>query len=155
MKPPDLELHHVGCLTSSIEHSVQCFAGTALAVPSGDAVRIDSQRVRVCLLPTASGAFVELVEPDADNRFLNRLLDRNVTFYHVGLLCGDLRASEDAFVANGAKVVNRFSSEAFEGRECVFLLLANGQLVELIERPQDPKVERNQFSSIARPRGLQ
>lgn len=131
---PDLQFHHVGCVVRSIDAALKDYAGTVLEKPVAEPVRVLSQKVRVCFLPTSTETFVELVEPEQDNRYLNRLLDRGVTFYHIGFLCRSVEASERAFTQNGARVFDRFHSEAFEGRLCVFLFTAKGQMIELTER---------------------
>ena len=101
---------------------------------TSEPIRISSQKVLVAFFPVSSGAFVELIQPDPDNQLLNRMLSRGISFYHVGLLCKDLSAREQKFTAAGARVLARFPSEAFGGRECVFLLTKpNGQMVELIQ----------------------
>ena len=130
-----LLLHHVGCLVESIEIAAAEYEATQSGTPAGPSTWISSQRARVLFVSLAPGIFVELVQPDSDNRFLNRLLRRGVTFYHFGSLCSNMKAAELAFAAEGARELTRFSSEAFEGRQCSFFLTATGQMIELIETP--------------------
>jgi hypothetical protein len=61
------------------------------------------------------------------------MLAKGTTFYHLGYLTNDLRSSEQRCVFGGSRVLTRFASEAFEGRECVFLLTPEGQMLELIQ----------------------
>ena len=133
-----VRLHHVGCLVSDIRHGVQRIAQPLSSSLAVEPIRISSQKVVVAFLPLSDSVFLEFIQPDADNQYLNRMLARGTTFYHVGLLCRDLAAKEAEFVAVGARVMTRFSSEAFGGRECVFLMTKpDGQMVELIQDAED------------------
>lgn len=129
----DLQFHHIGCLTRRIDECVQSYSALGFEAPR-ESVRIESQKVRVCFVPMSPTTFIELVEPDPDNAFLTRQLEKNTNFYHLGFLCDDLRQAEGSCISDGAHVVNRFRSEAFDGRECMFLVLTNGQLIELIAK---------------------
>jgi methylmalonyl-CoA/ethylmalonyl-CoA epimerase len=130
-----LQLHHVGCLVQCIETAAAEYGANQLGAAAGASTWISSQRARVMFVASAPNVYIELVQPDSDNRFLNRLLRRGVTFYHLGYLCGNLKFAELALVANGARELTRFCSEAFEGRQCAFFLTAAGQMIELIETP--------------------
>jgi len=135
MNGPAAWLHHCGCLTRTLVETVEAYRpllGPALSVQP---IPIATQKVQVGFIPLGNDTFLELVQPNPDNRFLNRLLDKGVSFYHLGFLCSDLKAKEEELLRLGAKVLARFESEAFEGRECVFLWLPNEQMVELIQAP--------------------
>jgi hypothetical protein len=126
-----LELHHIGCLCESIERAAPSYACVA-AAPVPDAVYITSQKVHVLMLPMANGVALELVQPDSDNRFLQRLLGKGVSFYHLAFLCDDVAGAAVGFP--GARELGSFESEAFAGRRCMFIVLPDGQMIELIER---------------------
>ena len=132
MTETGVNLHHVGCLVPVIEEAVESYAALGYTV-KGDPVAISSQKVRVCFLGANSPEFIELIEPAEDNGFLRRMLDKGINFYHLGFLCADLGTTLDSMTAQGSRILNRFSSEAFEGRECVFVLNSLGQMVELIQ----------------------
>lgn len=137
-----IQLHHVGCLVRSIAETIPSFVPPNVTSPAPKPIRIASQKVHVCFLETGSSTLIELVEPDSDNMSLVRMLDRGISFYHVGYTCKDIQEVEQQYMAAGARAVGRFASEAFEGRECVFLLTANGQMVELIQAPTRSGVPR-------------
>ena len=132
---PSIWLHHLGCLARNMEELIQGY-GPLLDLRNLSApVKISSQKVEVAFLPMTSGVFLELVRPDTDNGVLNRMLERGVTFYHLGFMCRNLHASEEELLRQGGRVITRFASEAFEGRECVFVLNRNVQMIELIQAP--------------------
>ena len=130
-----LILHHVGCLVEDIPAALAAYAGTPLASQASVPVAISSQKVRVCFLPAGNETFVEFVEPAPDNAALLRMLRRGTSYYHVGFFCVDLEDSVRNLLAAGARELARFHSEAFSGRECVFLVNAQQQMIELIEAP--------------------
>lgn len=126
-----LELHHIGCLCESIERAAPSYACVA-AGPVSEPVRIASQKVNILMIPMTSGVALELVQPDSDNRFLQRLLGKGVSFYHLGFLCDDVAGAAAGFP--GARDLGSFESEAFGGRRCMFTVLPDRQMIELIER---------------------
>ena len=75
-----LDMHHVGCLVDEFEPTLEVYRGTTIEVDHPRIVRIKSQRVEVCFLPTGHGAFIELVKPDTDNQFLRGLLKKGDFF---------------------------------------------------------------------------
>jgi catechol 2,3-dioxygenase-like lactoylglutathione lyase family enzyme len=132
MTDSHVHLHHVGCLVPAIEDALESYAALGFRVSGRAAVSVGSQKVDICFLDSGDGTLIELVEPAEDNRFLRRLLDKGVNFYHLGFLCGDLSSTLGAMTSQGGRILTRFCSEAFEGRECVFVLTPLGQMIELI-----------------------
>ena len=131
-----LTLHHVGCLVEDISAALKTYEGTIPLTDIPAPVTVSSQKVRVCFLPSGNGTFIEFVEPAPDNNFLQRMLRKGTTYYHVGYYCKDLDSSVQHFLAAGSQAfyeLNRFQSEAFAGRYCVFLITAQQQIIELIE----------------------
>jgi hypothetical protein len=128
-----LTIHHVGCLVADIPEAIAAHRGVLPLDGRPKPVAVSSQKVRVVFLPVGNGTFLEFVQPDPDNSFLLRMLGKGITYYHVGYLCTDIEKSVKSFIKAGAHELNRFNSEAFEGRLCVFLITASQQIVELIE----------------------
>ena len=128
-----LTLHHVGCLVENIPAALATYAGTCNLKDIAAPTMVSSQKVRVCFLPSGNGTFIEFVEPGPDNAFLQKMLRKGISYYHVGYLCADLDQSVQSFIAAGGHELTRFQSEAFEGRECVFLITTQQQIIELIQ----------------------
>ena len=118
-----------------MEEAIADYTRGPLAKPVSIPVGIASQRVQVAFADAGNDVLVELVAPDPDNQFLNHLLRKGVSFYHLGYLCSDIQKACADFIASGATELSRFHSEAFEGRECVFYLTPVGQMIELIDNP--------------------
>lgn len=127
-----LTLHHVGCLVENIPAALATYAGTYPLADIPAPVAVRSQKVSVCFLPLGNGTFIEFVEPESDNVILLKMLRRGISYYHVAYMCADLDQSIHNFLAAGAHQLDKFQSEAFAGRECVFLKTAELQLIELI-----------------------
>ena len=129
-----LRMHHVGCLVANLEEALAGYRSGPLTQPVTGPIQISgNQQVRVAFVGEPPETLLELVEPGPDNGYLQKLLKRGVTFYHVGYLAADLPAAEQRFLEGGSHEVARFHSEAFDGRECVFFLTAGGQMIELID----------------------
>ena len=128
-----LTLHHVGCLVENIPAALAAYPEACFAAGASEPVLVRSQKVRVCFLPSGNGTFIEFVEPEKDNVSLIRMLRRGVTYYHAGYFCRDLEECVRDFLAAGARELTRFASEAFEGRQCVFIVTPQRQMIELIQ----------------------
>lgn len=131
-----LTIHHVGCLVEDIPAAVAAYRNVLPPDFMPQPVAVSSQKVRVAFVPAGNGTFLEFVQPDPGNSFLSRMLEKGISYYHVGYLCPDIEKSVETLISNGAHELNRFNSEAFEGRLCVFLITASQQIIELIESPQ-------------------
>jgi catechol 2,3-dioxygenase-like lactoylglutathione lyase family enzyme len=129
---PGLLLHHVGCLVENLEKAAAFYVSALCAEVTREAVYISGQKVRVLFL-TIGGATLELVQPDKDNASLQQRLRSGASFYHLGYLCPDLERAGAALLEGGAKEIGRFSSEAFEGRTCIFYFTRERHMIELIQ----------------------
>jgi len=127
-----MTFHHVGCLVNDIPAALKLYQHTGLAAGASVPMRVPGQKVQVCFLPAGNDAFIEFVQPDPDNAFLQRMLRKGISYYHVAYLCSDVETCAGDFVRSGAHELNRFHSEAFGGRLCVFLTTPE-QLIELIQ----------------------
>jgi hypothetical protein len=130
-----LTLHHVGCLVEDIPAALAAFPATSSSPNVAAPVEVASQKVSVCFLPAGNGTFIEFVQPWPENGFLLKMMRKGISYYHAGYLCRDLEESVQSLVAAGAHELNRFQSEAFEGRCCVFVITGQQQLIELIQAP--------------------
>lgn len=128
------ELHHVGCLTVDIEAGIRFYQhGLHHSLERGPCL-VEAQKVWVCFLVAPDGARIELVQPLAENTPLQKLLARNVRYYHCGYWVDDIDAAKAHLESNACTPVNRFASEAFDGRECAFLFAPDLSLIEIIAR---------------------
>ncbi len=98
-------------------------------------VTVSSQQVKVCFIQIADGPLIELIQPVGNNQALGKLLQTKNFFYHIGYMTKDVDQAVQYFQESGFYMVNRFLSEAFENRECVFLYTPEMHLIELIETP--------------------
>jgi hypothetical protein len=67
-----------------------------------------------------------------------RMLGKGITYDHVGYLCTEIEKPVESFTEAGAHELNRFNSEAFEGRLCVFLITASKSSNRL-SLPDEPR----------------
>jgi len=131
-----MQLHHIGYIVDDIGKGIVAYQPLI-----HESLRkkpkiydIQDQKVKVCFLDLGNGTFLELVEPSADNKPLLKLKKKGVGFYHLGFLVDNIQEKIDELETQEYRKINSFSSEAFEGRLCAFLLSPDFQLIELIER---------------------
>lgn len=126
-----LKFHHIGCAVKNIDEALTDFR-PFFAKITGPTL-IDSQKVRVCFLEMAPGSYIEFVEPAAADSAVSVLLKRGISFYHVGFLTGAFDRALAVLNEQNHRLLHEFSSEAFEGRRCAFLMSETMQLIEVIE----------------------
>ena len=95
---------------------------------------ISNQKVKVCFIEMSPDTFIELVEPFEDNASLMKLLNKKVSFYHLGYLTDDFENTIAALQNDGLYHINTFISEAFSNKLCAFFYTAEMQLIEIIQR---------------------
>ena len=125
-------VHHIGCLVSSIEESIIDYK---LLYPTGEVSEIyyiQSQKVRVCFFSLCNTK-IEFVEPTDPNSPLIKMINKNINYYHIGLLTNDINGEIERLEQCGYRLLNLFRSEAFNGNHCAFLYNNNLHMIELIE----------------------
>lgn len=127
------EYHHTGMLAESIEESIKYYKEVLKFTEVSEIYNISSQKVRVCFIQNGPNSYLELVEPGKDNAVLKKMLDKKITYYHIGYLVNDIDEALKEIKEN-AYLVNRFKSEAFNNNECAFVYTSDMHLIELINR---------------------
>jgi methylmalonyl-CoA/ethylmalonyl-CoA epimerase len=131
--PVSLQLHHIGCLTENISESLENYITILGFKKASDIITIESQQVKVCFVEISPGIFIELVEPQGENAALRKIIKSKNPYYHTGYMVNQISGVIEQLVKEGFYLVNRFASEAFDGRECAFLYTKELHLIELIE----------------------
>ena len=129
----NLIFHHTGCITSSIEDSKNAYS-TMGFLNSSNTFTINHQKVKVCFIEIATGIFLELVEPFADNDTLSKYLRNKTSFYHLGFLTADAESTIEQLQKDGFYLINKFNSEAFSNKLCAFFYTPEMHLIEIIQQ---------------------
>lgn len=129
----NLTIHHFGCLTENTENSIVNFRNLYGNFELSKKILIQSQNVYVQFLKVSSSFLVELVEPIGIQNPLNRLLKKQNFFYHTGFTTINIEETILKMEVKGYKLINKFSSEAFNNNLCAFLYSPDMHLVELIQ----------------------
>ena len=116
-------------IESSIEHYAELFGHNNIS----KVINVISQKVRVCFVKISEGNFIELVEPIGSESVVHNLLKKNITYYHIAYKVKDIQKMVERLEIINYKKLESFYSEAFSGKQCVFLYTPDGHLVELIE----------------------
>ena len=129
-------IHHVAIVVASIEASLPRYAALFGLAPEAEPELFESQRVRLCFLPTGPdpSARIELIEPtDPDSGVGRYLAARGEGVHHVCLATDDLPGSLEALALAEAELIDREPRPGAHG-EVAFLhpRTLNGVLWELI-----------------------
>lgn len=130
-------IHHVAVVVASIEEALPRYRSMLGLEPSTPPFRFESQRVRLCFLPTGPepAASIELVEPlDGESGVARYLAAHGEGLHHVCLLTEDLTGSLEALAAADAELIDTSPREGAHGRVAfVHPQTLNGVLWELLQ----------------------
>jgi catechol 2,3-dioxygenase-like lactoylglutathione lyase family enzyme len=129
----NLVVHHIGCVVSSIEESLETYKSTLGFSNCSEVFFVSSQAVKVCFLEIGRGTYLELVEPMDQNSAVAKLLKKRHSYYHVGYKTSNFKKDVNDLERKGAKLITRFKSEAFNNKECAFYYTEELHMIELIE----------------------
>ena len=131
--PGNLQFHHVGLLVDDIHASAAQYTQVFGKEQVTEPVLVSSQQVYVCFIKNGPSSLIELVQPAGEASVVNKMLKKNVSYYHVAYTVQNVAAAIEAFEKLDYKALEPFQSEAFGGRTCVFLFSPEAHLIELIE----------------------
>lgn len=127
--------HHIGWAVHSIDAALESFAVLGY-VHHADSVVDASRNVRICILESASGPCIELVEPLNVLSPISALLEKNGPQpYHIclSLSSSDFEAFRGKLRKNGfLEIIPRQEAPALDGRDVVFFYSTHLGLIELV-----------------------
>lgn len=129
-----LSYHHTGLLVKSIEDAILHYGSIFGQESISRIFNVESQGVKVCFVTNGSASRLELVEPTSDESKVYGMLKKRISYYHVAYEVSDIDSSIEKLEALNYKCLEKFRSEAFEGRHCCFLFTPEAHLIELIEK---------------------
>jgi methylmalonyl-CoA epimerase len=128
-----LNFHHVGTLVDDMESAVLNYKNIFGHNCASQIIRIETQKVDVCFIQIADNSFIELVQPYSEDSKVFNMLKKRVTYYHIGYKVDNITEAVAELELQDFKAMEYFSSEAFEGKRCIFLFSPDAHLFELIE----------------------
>lgn len=136
-------VHHVAVVVRSIDAALDRYRELLGLLPEAEPIVFESQRVRLCFLPTGPepAARIELVEPiDRESGVARFLADRGEGLHHVCLVSEDLPADLDRLAAHEAELIDREPRAGAHGTVgFVHPRTLSGVLWELLEPGQRPQ----------------
>jgi methylmalonyl-CoA epimerase len=130
-------IHHVAVVVRSIDEALPRYRSILGLEPSVPPFRFETQRVRLCFLPTGPepAASIELVEPlDGESGVARYLAANGEGLHHVCLLTDDLPRSLQALAAADAELIDREPRDGAHGRVAfIHPRSLNGVLWELLQ----------------------
>ncbi|MDY0101605.1 MAG: VOC family protein [Lentimicrobium sp.] len=129
----ELNFHHVGTLVDDMGAAVLNYTNIFGMDSASDVIRVASQQVDVCFIKVGSSSYIELVCPYSEESKVFNMLKKRVTYYHIGYKVDNITLAVAELEAQDFKAMEFFSSEAFDGKRCIFLFSPDAHLFELIE----------------------
>ncbi|MGH9475813.1 MAG: methylmalonyl-CoA epimerase [Terriglobales bacterium] len=129
--PPSLD--HLGIAVRDLEAACRWYALLGLEAQGRE--EVPQERVRVAMLPLASGR-IELLEPTSPDSTMAQFIEkRGEGLHHVALQVPDLAAAVARLKAAGARLVSENVQIGAGGHKYIFVHPASsgGVLLELIE----------------------
>jgi len=132
-----MKIHHVGIVVDSIDAHRPRYCRFFGLEPVSEVVTDETQRVNVQFLASGSDeTSLELIEPLPGESPVRRSLEKGTTLNHICFEVGDIEASVDQAIADGAVCVRRpVAATAFDGRRIAFVFYRGIGLVEFVEAP--------------------
>jgi methylmalonyl-CoA/ethylmalonyl-CoA epimerase len=128
-----LSLHHIGLVVESIEdsllHYVELFGRDKIS----EVFTLPSRHVKICLIQIAESSYLELVQPTGEDSVVFALLMKKASYYHLAYKVKDITSTIERLEKLNYKALSIFNSEAFGGKQCVFVYSPEAHLMELIE----------------------
>ncbi len=129
-----MTFHHLGVAVPSIEAALKVYVGIFGFDQVGDAIEVESEEVRICLVEAPPGVLIELVEGVGEASPIDEILGRaGAGPYHVCYRVEDLDAAIRHLRSRGCLPFKRFEKAAHGMRRFAFLLTPDKQLFELCE----------------------
>lgn len=128
-----LTFHHIGLLVQSIQESIPHYSNLFGKESISETIKVSSQNVNVCFVKISENSYIELVEPVGENSQVQKMLKKGTSYYHIGYKVFNLDATVSQLERMNYKAMKSFSSEAFNGKRCIFLFSPQVHLIELIE----------------------
>ncbi len=127
----EFKTEHIGYLTDSIESTREAFA--LLGYRADAIVDDDTQQTRICFLRKAGDVTVELVEPYAENKTMQKMLKKGVSPYHTCFTVSDMDAACRYLEANGfAPLFAPVEAPAFGNRLICYFWRRETGLIEVV-----------------------
>jgi len=130
-----MKFHHVGCLVEDIQTATESYLNLlGRSVSVSKIYNIENQQVKVCFIELNQDSFIELVQPEASNASLMKMLKkRKNNFYHLAFKVENFNAKIEMLESSSYKKLSVFNSEAFNNKRCAFLFSPEFHLIEIIE----------------------
>ena len=129
-----LTFHHTGIVVENIDEVATNYKAIFGEKSISKKYHVSTQGVYVCFVEVGANTFLELVQPVDENSLVHKLRKKGHTYYHVGYLVNDIEKMVAHLTSLNYKPFDYFSSEAFNGKRCIFLFSPDAHLIELIEK---------------------
>ena len=129
----EFRFHHIGVAVHDIQEAINNYTALFGQNNISKIYHIKSQKIKECFVKNGIDSYIGLVAPSDENSVITNILKKGINYYHIAYKVTDLKDSTNRLENLYYKSLKSFSSEAFNGNNCVFLFTPEGHLIELIE----------------------
>ena len=127
-------INHIGYLTDDIAATAKQFE--IFGYCADEVIHDDTQRTRICFLRKEGELVIELVEPYADNKTMQRMLAKGgVTPYHICFEVDDVEKEYQYLTDNDwLALFKPVAAPAFDNRKICYFWKREIGLIELVNK---------------------
>lgn len=125
------KFHHYGEAATTLETG---FDEYSLAYKKGDYFEDEIQGVKGLFINSPIAATIELLENLPNSHTLDKYLNNNKKFYHIGYIVQNIDKAYNFLIETlNAKLISDFKISTYFKKRICFLMLKNKEIIELIE----------------------
>lgn len=128
------KIDHIGYITDSIDATSREFE--LLGYIKGDKIDDDTQRTHICFMHKNGEVTVELVEPYADNKTMQKMLaKRGVSPYHLCYAVDDIDDTFNQLISQDwTALFAPVAAPAFDGRKICYFWKSEIGFIEILSK---------------------
>lgn len=129
----NLKFHHTGVLVTDLPESMKNYAFLLGEKAVSEIQDIENQQILVSFVEVAPNVFIELIQPKNGNTNFDKFFKKGINFYHIGFLSNDFDAISSKLLEQDFRLINTFTSAAFDNKRCSFFMSNELHIIEIIE----------------------
>ena len=131
-----MKIDHIGVATNGIEEAAAIYLD-ALGLNVSETEEVESQKVRVAMLPIGESRIELLEATSADSPISKFLAKRGPGIHHIAFKVADIRAALADLKSKGTRLIDEEPRAGARGCLVAFIhpSSTHGVLIELVERP--------------------
>jgi methylmalonyl-CoA epimerase len=128
------KFHHIGLFVKDLDEAIKNYTLLFGSENISEIYIIASQNVKECFVKNGVNSYIGLVAEHLENSVVKNFTKKGIGYYHIAYKVENINTAVTQLEKINYKTLKPFNSEAFSGKQCVFLFTPDGHLIELIEK---------------------